>query len=249
MYIYALWCDRYLCFTSEQEKSEQEFLTVVQILKTLPFPASSPGLLSSVLLLQPLTASSNQIWISKLRLQNPLLCQQSQFQKATETSKVQMSWETEIGGWADIKTGTKLPSRKGWGCLKTRSNLFWAKLKTLSRKSPLAWNFTLLHLLPSWYCLYRLAHGCTFLTVGDLFGVAESTAHIIFQDVCKAIVGCLYDRLVYLQRNLQEWSQELENFLANWEFPHVGVWDGFHVYVSTKLKNCYSYRKNIHFLR
>ena len=31
-------------------------------------------------------------------------------------------------------------------------------------------------------CLYRLAHGCTFLTVGDLFGVAESTAHIIFQD-------------------------------------------------------------------
>ena len=42
-------------------------------------------------------------------------------------------------------------------------------------------------------CLYRLAHGCTFCTVGDLFGVAESTAHIIFQDVFKAIVGCLYD--------------------------------------------------------
>jgi len=83
--------------------------------------------------------------------------------------------------------------------------------------------------------LYRLAHGCSFLTVGDLFGVAESTAHIIFQDVCKAIVGCLYGRLV-----LQEWRQELENFLANWEFPCVGAWDGFHVYVSTKLKNFYS---------
>ena len=53
-------------------------------------------------------------------------------------------------------------------------------------------------------CLYRLAHGCTFLTVGDLFGVAESTAQVIFQDVCKAIVGCLYDRLVYLPRNLEE---------------------------------------------
>lgn len=37
-------------------------------------------------------------------------------------------------------------------------------------------------------CLYKLAHGCTFLTVGDLFGVAESTAHVIFQNVCKAIV-------------------------------------------------------------
>ena len=52
-------------------------------------------------------------------------------------------------------------------------------------------------------CLYRLAHGCTFLTVGDLFGVAESTAQVIFQDFCKAIVGCLYDRLVYLPRNLE----------------------------------------------
>ena len=44
-------------------------------------------------------------------------------------------------------------------------------------------------------CLYRLAHGCTFLT--------ESTAHVIFHDVCKAIVRCLYDRVVYLPRNLE----------------------------------------------
>ena len=91
-------------------------------------------------------------------------------------------------------------------------------------------------------CLYRLAHGCTFLTVGDLFGVAESTAHNIFQDVCKAIVKCLYDKFVYLPRNLDEWSQELRNFLENWEFPCVGAWDGFHVYISTKLKNFYSFK-------
>ena len=32
-------------------------------------------------------------------------------------------------------------------------------------------------------CLYRLAHGCTFLTVGDLFGAAAPTAHCIFQEV------------------------------------------------------------------
>jgi len=56
-------------------------------------------------------------------------------------------------------------------------------------------------------------------------------------------VGCLYDRLVYLPRNLQEWSQELENFLANWEFPCVGAWVGFHIYVRSKLKNFYSYMK------
>ena len=92
-------------------------------------------------------------------------------------------------------------------------------------------------------CLYRLAHGCTFLTVGDLFGVAESTAHCIFHDVCKAIVECLYDKFVYLPRNLDEWNQELRNFLENWEFPCVGAWDGFHVYISTKLKNFYSFKK------
>ena len=92
-------------------------------------------------------------------------------------------------------------------------------------------------------CLYRLAHGCTFFTVGDLFGVKESTAHSIFQDVCKAIVQCLYDKFVYLPRNIDEWSQELKHFLENWEFPCVGAWDGFHIYISTKLKNFYSFKK------
>ena len=56
-------------------------------------------------------------------------------------------------------------------------------------------------------------------------------------------MGRLNDRLVYLPRNLQEWSHKLEQFLENWEFPCVGAWDGFDVYLSTKLKNFYSYKK------
>ena len=68
-------------------------------------------------------------------------------------------------------------------------------------------------------CLYRLAHGCKFLTVGDLFGIAAPTAHCIFLDVCKAIVKNLYDRFVFLPRTSEEWSQELQGFLENWEFP------------------------------
>ena len=62
-------------------------------------------------------------------------------------------------------------------------------------------------------CLYRLAHGCTFMTTGDLFGVAESTAHVIFIEVCKAIVLKMYDEFVYLPKNVEEWRKELENFL------------------------------------
>ena len=53
-------------------------------------------------------------------------------------------------------------------------------------------------------CLYRLAYGCTYSTVGDLFGVAESTASVIFNQVCKILVSTLYDRCVYLPRNRAE---------------------------------------------
>ncbi len=92
-------------------------------------------------------------------------------------------------------------------------------------------------------CLYRLAHGCTFNTIGDLFGVAAPTAAVIFNKLCKVLVCTLYDRFVYLPRSLDEWIKELEGFLENWEFPCAGAWDGFHVYISTKLKNYFSFKK------
>ena len=92
-------------------------------------------------------------------------------------------------------------------------------------------------------CLYRLAHGCTYSTVGDLFGVAESTATVIFNEVCKTLVSAFYDQFVDLPTDTAEWKEELRNFLENWEFPCVGAWDGFHVYVCTKLKNYFSFKK------
>ena len=92
-------------------------------------------------------------------------------------------------------------------------------------------------------CLYRLAHGSSYSTVGDLFGVAESTAAVIFNDVCRVLVTTLYDRYVNLPKSADEWKHELKNFLQDWEFPCVGAWDGFHVYVSTKLKSFYSFKK------
>lgn len=122
-------------------------------------------------------------------------------------------------------------------------NLFWARLKTIGKEPTCIKPHPTQPVTQLALRLYRLAHGCTFLIVGDVFGAAELTAHIIFRDICKAIVGCLYDGLVYLPRNLQEWSQELKNSRANWEFPWAGAWDEFHVYVSTKVENFYSYKK------
>ena len=95
--------------------------------------------------------------------------------------------------------------------------------------------------LPVW--LYRLAHGCSYLTVGDLFGIAAPTAYCIFMDVCKVLVHIFYDRMVYMPRRAEEWSHELKELIENWEFPCVVAWDGFHVYVSSTLKNFYSYKK------
>ena len=92
-------------------------------------------------------------------------------------------------------------------------------------------------------CLYRLAHGSSYSTVKDLFGVADSTEHVIFNDVCRVLVSTLYDRYVHLPKSADEWKQELKNFLQDWEFPCVGAWDSSHVYVTTKLKNFYSFKK------
>ena len=62
-----------------------------------------------------------------------------------------------------------------------------------------------------------------------------SLAGVIFK-VCRVLVVTLYNRYVKLSRPDEEWEVELKGFLENYEFPCVGAWDGFHVYVSSKLK-------------
>ena len=92
-------------------------------------------------------------------------------------------------------------------------------------------------------CLYRLAHGCTFTTVANLFAVSKPTACITFNKVCKVLVRTLYDRFVCLPKDQHQWENELKRFLEDWEFPCVGALDGFHVYVSTHIKNYFSFKK------
>ena len=91
--------------------------------------------------------------------------------------------------------------------------------------------------------LYRLAHGCSFITAGDLFGIAPCTACKIFNEVIRLIVLVFYDEYVTLPFTEQEWEAELTAFLEDYGFPCVGTWDGFHVYISSNLKNFYSFKK------
>ena len=70
-----------------------------------------------------------------------------------------------------------------------------------------------------------------------------SLASVTFNKVWRVLVATLYNRYVKLPRTDEEWEAELKDFLENYEFPCVNAWDGFHVYVSSKLKSYFSFEK------
>ena len=90
---------------------------------------------------------------------------------------------------------------------------------------------------------YRYAHGVSFHTIGDLFGISKELACTIFNKTSRAIVFHLYDEFVKLPTTEDEWQEELKGFIENYGFPCVAAWDGFHIYVSTRLKQFYSFKK------
>ena len=85
--------------------------------------------------------------------------------------------------------------------------------------------------------IYRLAHGVSFLVVGDLFGISKSLAIKTFNHVVRELVIHLYNGYIKLPTSEEELVNELKGFIENYEFPCIGAWDGFHVYISSKLKN------------
>ena len=77
----------------------------------------------------------------------------------------------------------------------------------------------------------------------DLFLVSTSLAGQTFNKVTWVLVAQMYDASVLLPQNQAEWETELKNFIENYEFSCVGAWDGFHVYVCSKLKSYFSFKK------
>ena len=89
--------------------------------------------------------------------------------------------------------------------------------------------------------IYRLATGCTYLTLSDLFGVSVSATSKFFNKKCQQMIVSTYDRYVRLSTTDKEY--EVHAFLENYEFPCVGAWDGFHVYINSQLKNHFSFKE------
>ena len=84
--------------------------------------------------------------------------------------------------------------------------------------------------------LYRLAHGCSFQVLDDVFGVSRSLASETFNIVIWVLVAKVFDLVVVLPETEDEWKVELKAFIENYAFPCIGAWDGFHVHVATLLK-------------
>ena len=90
--------------------------------------------------------------------------------------------------------------------------------------------------------IYRLAHGCLFNVLKDLFGVSQSLPTEYFNKVIKFMVHCLYGKFVKTPQTEEEWVNQCKSFMENYDFSCVGAWDGFHVHASTHLKNHFSFK-------
>ena len=66
--------------------------------------------------------------------------------------------------------------------------------------------------------IYKLAHGCTFTVIGDVFGISESLATQTFNHIVREIVVNLFDEYVKLPSTEQEWINEIKGFIGNYEF-------------------------------
>ena len=63
--------------------------------------------------------------------------------------------------------------------------------------------------------IYRLATGCTYSTLPDLFGVSVSAASKFFNKICGLMVVSLYDCYVRFPTTDEEWQNETRGFLEN----------------------------------
>ena len=65
----------------------------------------------------------------------------------------------------------------------------------------------------------------------------------------KVLISTLFNECVELPDTDDGWIAEYKGFIENYEFPCVRAWDGFHVHVSTKLKNYYSFKNRYTIIR
>ena len=57
------------------------------------------------------------------------------------------------------------------------------------------------------------------------------------------LVVTMYDNYVKLPSSSDEWETQFSGFIENYEVLYVVPWDGLYVYVSSKIKSYFSFKK------
>ena len=70
-----------------------------------------------------------------------------------------------------------------------------------------------------------------------------SLAEQVFASVLRELIRNIFTEFVKMSNTEKEWKQEAIGFIENYGFPCIGASNGFHVYVSPKLKNFYSFKE------
>ena len=96
--------------------------------------------------------------------------------------------------------------------------------------------------------IYRLVHGCSFAVISDQFGESKALAIETFNHVIRELLAYFYNDYVKMPENEDEWKEGLKGFIENYEFPCVGTWDGFHVYIDQNIKVSINSNTDIQFL-
>ena len=65
----------------------------------------------------------------------------------------------------------------------------------------------------------------------------------MFHKTSRAVIYLLYEESVRLPATDDEWADELKGFMKNYGIPCIAAWGGFHVYLSTRLKQYFSFKK------
>ena len=99
---------------------------------------------------------------------------------------------------------------------------------------------------PQWQLgstIYGLTTGCSCNTLAALFSLSVPCVNEFFNKICRILVSKLYGQYVRLPKTEGVWGADVKGFLEDCEFPCVGAWDIFHVYVNSNLENYFSFKK------
>lgn len=83
--------------------------------------------------------------------------------------------------------------------------------------------------------------------MSDDFNVSMAFIERVFASVWKELIRNVLFDYVKIPSTDKEWSEKAIGFIESYGFPCVVAWDGFHIYVETKLKDFHSSKRRILF--